>query len=357
MRKIISLILVFLPMLSTADELQIREDAPDRHVVVRGDTLWDISAKFFKDPWKWPQIWLINRDQVKDPHWIYPGNVIYLDRKTGALSVNQATPETSETGEKAATTTASPSAEVLKLQPKIRVVSQNSEAIPAIPFSHIASFLKRPLVVENEELAAAPVLVGTYEHRELLSTSDLAYAKSLPEDKGTRWQIYRPGATFVDPDTKEELGNEVAYLGDASVEKFGDPSTLRITSAVMEIHKGDRFTQAASGYSPEYVPHAPENRIAGKVIAIYGGVHQAGQYAVLTLNKGRRDGIEVGHVLALYQKGEILKSKGWFTPDIVLPDMRYGLIMVFRVFNKVSYALVMDTKIPVQLSDSARTPE
>jgi hypothetical protein len=125
----------------------------------------------------------------------------------------------------------------------------------------------------------------------------------------------------------------------------------------LEIHKGDYFAQASAGYSSNYLPHPPSTNISSKVISIYGGVQQAGQRAVITLNKGQRDGVEVGHILGLYQKGEIIKTKGWFTPNIVLPDMRYGLVMVFRVFNKVSYALVMETKLPVQLLDSARTPE
>ena len=355
MRKIISLICLLLPTLALADVVQIREDAPDRHIVVKGDTLWDISAKFFKDPWKWPEIWVLNKQAIKDPHWIYPGNVIYLDRRSGTLTVDEPAP-VSDSSAVTSTEPVTPS-DVVKLEPKVRVVSQNSEAIPVIPLNIISSYLSRPLVVESEELLSAPILIGTYEQRTLLSVNDLAYAKGMPADKGTQWQVYRPNITFVDPDTGEELGREVLYLGDASVEKFGDPSTLRVTNAILEINKGDHFAQAASGYSSNYLPHAPISNISSKVISIYGGVQQAGQHAVITINKGRRDGIEIGHVLGLYQKGEVIKTKGWFTPNIVLPDMRYGLVMVFRVFNKVSYALVMETKLPVQLLDSARTPE
>ncbi|GAB1232462.1 LysM peptidoglycan-binding domain-containing protein [Ferrigenium sp. UT4] len=342
MRKIISLICLLLPILASADVLQIREDAPDRYVVVKGDTLWDISSRFFRDPWKWPEIWALNKEAIKDPHWIYPGDVVYLDRNTGQLTVNAPAP---------------PPADPVKLEPKIRVVAQNSEAIPAISLNTIRPFLGRPLAVENEELESAPKLVGTYEQRQLLSANDVAYAQNMPTNHGLQWQIYRPNVEFVDPDTDEVLGQEVLYLGDASVEKFGDPSTLRITNAVLEINKGDYFAQAASGYAADFVPHAPQNQISAKVISIYGGVQQAGQYSVITLNKGRRDGVEAGHVFALYQKGEVLKTKGWFTPNINLPDMRYGLVMAFRVFNKVSYALVLETKLPVQLLDSARNPE
>jgi len=347
MRKIISLICLLLPILAAADVLQVREDAPDRYVVVKGDTLWDISARFFSDPWKWPEIWGLNKEAIKDPHWIYPGDVVYLDRRTGQLSVNEPI---------AAPQPITPS-DLVKLEPRVRVVAKNSEAIPAIPLNVIAPFLRRPLVVEDEELAAAPKLVGTYEQRTLISANDVAYAQNLPTDKGIQWQVYRPNVEFVDPDTDEVLGREVLYLGEGVVEKFGDPSTLRITNAILEINKGDYFAQASSGYSSDFAPHAPQNKIASKVISIYGGVQQGGQYSVITLNKGRRDGVETGHVLALYQKGEVLKAKGWFAPNVTLPDMRYGLIMVFRVFNKVSYALVLETKLPVQLLDSARNPE
>ena len=352
MRKIISLICFLLPMLASADVLQIREDAPDRYVVVKGDTLWDISAMFFKDPWKWPEIWALNKQAIKDPHWIYPGDLVFLDRRTGTLTT---TPPAAE-ADIAAPSNIAPS-DTVKLEPRVRVVGQNSEAIPAIPLDAISSFLRRPLVVDEEELDDAPKLVGTYEHRALLSVSDVAYVQNLPADKGTHWQIYRPNVKFIDPDTDEELGQEVLYLGDAAVEKFGDPSTLRITNAILEINKGDYFAQAGSGYSASYLPHAPENSISAKVISIYGGVQQGGQHSVITLSKGSRDGLEPGNILALYQKGEVLKTEGWFTPNINLPDMRYGLVMVFRVFNKVSYALVMETKLPVQLLDNARNPE
>lgn len=353
MRKIISLICFLLPIVASADVLQIREDAPDRYVVVKGDTLWDISAKFFKDPWKWPEIWALNKQAIKDPHWIYPGDLVYLDRRSGTLST---TPPEAAVESDAVSEIVTPS-NIVKLEPKVRVAGQNTEAIPAIPLDVISSFLQRPLVVDEEELDKAPKLVGTYEQRTLLSVNDLAYAQNLPFDQGRQWQVYRPNVKFVDPDTDEELGQEVMYLGDATVEKFGDPSTLRITNAILEINKGDYFAQASTGYSPSYLPRAPQSQISAKVISIYGGVQQAGQHAVITLNKGRRDGLEAGNVLGLYQKGEVIKTKGWFTPNITLPDVRYGLVMVFRVFNKVSYALVMETRLPVQLLDNARNPE
>jgi nucleoid-associated protein YgaU len=352
MRKIISLICLLLPIHAYADELQLRENAPDRHVVVKGDTLWDISATFFKDPWKWQQIWGLNKDTIKDPHWIYPGDVVYLDHTTGTLRVGAAPQQTSP--DSSATP---PDNNIVKLSPRIREVANNRDSIPTIPFSAIGPFLSKPLVIEDDELVNTPTLVATYEQRELLGSDDIAYVKNLPADKGVQWQVFRAGKTFVDPDTEETLGHEVSYLGDAVVEKFGALSELRITNAVSEIGKGDYFAQPTEALASSFVPHAPNSKVVAKIISVYGGMVQAGQNTIVTINKGKRVGLELGHVLALYQKGEVIKGRGFFNrDDTVLPDVRYGLVFVFRTFHKVSYALVMQTRLPVQVLDTAQTP-
>jgi hypothetical protein len=245
----------------------------------------------------------------------------------------------------------------IKISPRARILPGRGEAIPNISLKEIGPFFSRPLVVEDKEMAGSPKLVGTYEQRRLLGAGDVAYAKDMPNNKGERWQIYRPNVTFKDPDTGEVLGHEVMYLGDAVVEKFADISSLKITNAILEISKGDYFAQSTAGFAANFMPRAPNKEISARVISIYGGVFQAGQNAVVTLNKGTRDGLESGHVLALYQKGEVIRNPGWFKPNTVLPDVRYGLLFVFRVFDKVSYALVMETRLPVQLLDRASTPE
>ena len=344
---IISLICCLLPTFAIADTVKIRDDAPDRHIVVKGDTLWDISEKFFKDPWKWPQIWGLNKDTIKDPHWIYPGDVIVLDRTTGTLHVGElvssGTPGTAE----------APPSDIVKLSPQVRISSSEHNPIPSISAKIIGPFLSRPLIIEENGMAYAPSIVGTYEQRVILGNDDIAYAKGLTEDKGPLWQVYRPGKALIDPDSKEVLGYEASYLGDAEVEKFAAISTLKITKAIQEMNKGDRLTQASVELASNYVPRAPEGKIVARVISIYSGVEQAGQNAIITLNKGHRDGLENGHVLALYRKGEVLKEKG---ETINLPDVRYGLIFVFRTFEKVAYALVLQTRLPVYLLDNALTP-
>lgn len=344
-RFIISLICCLLPVLAFADASEIRDNAPDRHVVVKGDTLWGIAAEFLKDPWKWPQIWGMNKDSIKDPHWIYPGDVIVLDRATGTLRIGQ--------GGSAAATATSSNTDVIKLSPKVREQDSEHNAILSIPASAIGPFLSRPLVIEKNGLANAPILVGTYEKRVILGNDDIAYVKGLREDQGSQWQIYRSGKALTDPDSKEILGYEASYLGDAVVENFADISTLRITKSIQEINKGDRFTPATGELLNNYIPHAPDGQLVARVMSIYGGVSQAGQNAIVTLNKGSRDGLENGHVLALYRKGDTIKEKG---KTFRLPDIRYGLLFVFRTFDRVAYGLVMQTRLPVELLDSAQTP-
>ncbi|HUW26826.1 MAG TPA: LysM peptidoglycan-binding domain-containing protein [Gallionella sp.] len=343
MRKIISLICFLLPVLAFAvpsdTRPELRSDAPDRHVVVKGDTLWDISGKFFKDPWRWPYIWGMNKNIIRDPHWIYPGQIIFLDRATGTLRIGQA-----ETGSTSG---------VIKLSPKVREGHSAHDAIPSIPANAIAPFLSQPLVIEEGALKDDPTLIGAREGRVLLGTNDIGFVANLPSDKGNKWQIYRPGKTFTDPDTNEVLGVEAIYLGNAEATEFAEVSTVAITQSVQEIYKGDRLVVPSGEMTSHYLPRSPDSNIAASVISIYGGVSQAGQNTIITLNKGKRDGLESGHVLALYHRGEVVKSDG---KNFTLPDERYGLVFVFRVFEKVSYALVMQTRLPVQLLDHAKTP-
>lgn len=370
MRKIISLICILLPILTYADglayadELVVRENAPARYVVVKGDTLWDISNKFFKDPWKWPQIWGLNKDTIKDPHWIYPGNVVVLDPASKTLHFGEL-PKSPDIppGEVALVPDLPPSTEpadiavpdskIQKLSPKVRVVNGEHDAIASIPASIIGAFLSKPLVIENEAIDGAPTLIGSVEQRALLSFGDTAFATGIPDDKGPLWQLYRPGKALIDPDTDETLGYEAIYLGDASVHKYDAVTTLKITKSVLDIQKGDNFIQSSVGLANNYIPRSPNSKIRAKVISIYGGVDQGGQNSVITLNKGTRDGLENGHVLALYKESEHSKYNG---KTYTLPSLRYGLVVVFRTFDKVSYALVMQVQRTVRLLDSVETP-
>lgn len=351
MRKIISLICFLLPAVTFAAEAQLRDTAPEQHVVVKGDTLWDIANRFFSDPWQWPQIWGMNKDTIQDPHWIYPGDVVRLDRRSGSLRVD---------AEQSAGST-------IKLSPHIHSSQGQRLAIPAVPRGDIAPFLKYPLVIGENDLVNAPLLVATLDRRVVVGDDDIVYVQGLNEAQGTRWQIYRPGKALVDPDTKQVLGYEAIYLGEAQVEQFGAPSTVRIVHAAQEIKKGDRLVAKTAAQSDNFIPRAPSAQLVSQIISIHGGAELAGQHSVITLNKGALDGLEAGHVLALTRHGEALHNddqalcetgdvackKG---QDIALPDQHYGLAFIFRTFERVAYALVMETRFPVELLDTAQTP-
>lgn len=322
-----------------ADSAKLRNDAPERYVVVPGDTLWSISARFLKDPWLWPQIWGLNRDELKSPHKIYPGNVIALVKTADGDRLRVV-------GE----------ADTVKLSPKVRAEHTGDKAIPGIPTADIGPFLSQPLVIEENGLASAPLVLGNSDNRVILSRGDVVYTSSLPTDKGSAWQLFRPGKALKDPDDDQVLGYEAVYLGDVKVEKFGDTGTISIVSSTEEILKGDRLVPAPATTFNNYAPRAPDKAIKGRIISVYGGVNtEAGRGSVITLNKGKRDGLEIGHVLAIYRKSvtALLSERREVVP---LPDERTGLVFVFRVFDKVSYALIMHGTQPIQALDTVQTP-
>ncbi len=369
-KLIISLICCLLPALTLADTLAIRDDAPDSYVVQRGDTLWDISAKFFKDPWRWPQIWGLNKDAIKNPHWIYPGDVIVFDRHKKEVHVVPKEPEGPEEvtpppvvgpiGPEEVTpppeiVVEEPGGKGKRLHPAARVREGQHDAIPSIPFGDIKPFLNQALVIEEGEMDTDPMIVAGFE-RSLLSMGDVAYVKNLPDNKGNDWQIYRPGKALIDPDSKRILGYEATYAGTARVEKFDKISTVTIVSASEEIYPGDRLVQAAGEFPENFIPRAPDTEIKARVIKIVNGITIGGVKAVVVINQGRREGLQNGHVLALYHKGAIVRGAQFDMRDMELPDMRYGLLFVFRTFDHVSYAVVMQARLPVELLDVAQTP-
>ena len=351
-KSIISLLLLltaWLPGTSLGDELALAESAPDRYVVVKGDTLWDISARFLRDPWRWPDIWGLNKDQIKNPHWIYPGDVILLDF-TGM------TPRLRLEGVDGATDWR---LVVTKISPTIRKQDLAVSAIPSIPVDAITPFLTKPLVIDEREMGAAPLLVAGPENRVVLSAGDTAYAKGVVYEDGTEWNVYRPGRDLIDPDTRELLGREAVHLGELKVTQFGDISRVAITKSVLEITPGDRLVKIVPATVLPYIPRAPGKSIVGKVIAgPHSSVTEIGPQMVVVLNRGARDGLETGNVLALYRDLPMVRPAGAKDPKerIKLPRERYGVVFVFRVFEKVSYALVMHTTRPVNLLDAVQTP-
>jgi hypothetical protein len=326
---------------------ELKATAPDRYTVVPGDTLWSISQRYLSAPQRWPALWSLNRDTVKNPNRIYPGDILVLDRSKGQLEVI--------------------ASDTIKLSPRIRIERTGIDEIPSIPAALIEPYLTRPLVIEPNGLDLAPMIIATQENRVVLGAGNVAYARGLSNAPEETWHIYRRGKALVDPETNLTVGYEATFLGSARVRKSGEPSTIEIISANQEITTGDRLVAAGPPQIPNYGPHAPSGAVRGRVMSIYGGVGTVGEgsrNSVITLNRGKADGIEVGHVLALLRVGTPVgqpnSAPGTVEPVPVgtmkIPDERYGLVFVFRVFDRVSYALVMDVSRPVNPLDVVQTP-
>jgi len=346
-RIISALILAVTAACAFADEpLKLVDNPPERHIVVRGDTLWGISGKFLKQPWRWPEIWQLNKDEIKNPHWIYPGDVIILDLSgsTPRLRVGKNVP-TSGSGNQNG-----------KLQP--RIYSESSQqAIPSIPPNDIEPFISKPLIIEAGAHDNQPRIVATAEDRVLVGNGDEAYVSGIPDVSIEKWQVFRPGKPLKDPDTGKIIAYEAFFLGNANLVKPGEPATVRITQAKQEIGRGDRLLPAPPAEILSYVPHHPDHEISARVVSIYGGVSEGGRNSVISLNRGQSSGLEVGHVLALFRNRVSIdvdnQGRRTSTP---IPEQRYALAFVFRVFDGISYALIVDSSRSVIVGDAARNP-
>lgn len=321
-----------------AEPLKLVDNPPDRHIVVPGDTLWGISGKFLKQPWRWPEIWHMNKAEIKNPHLIYPGDIILLEFFAGNPRLKIAKPFNN------------------KLQPKIYSEAVKLE-IPSIPSNVIEAYVSRPLIIEPGEHDNLARIVATQEDRMMLGNGDTAFASGIPDASIENWSVFRRGKPLNDPDTGEVIAHEAFFLGSAKLVRPGEPAVIRVTSAKEEIGRGDQLLPAPLPEIIAYVPHRPEQSIAAKVMSIYGGVNEGGPGFVVTLNRGKNDGLEVGHVLALLRnRVGVGQDDDGRRVTTVLPEERYALVFVFRVFDRVAYALVVESAKSVFIGDSARNP-
>jgi hypothetical protein len=391
-KTIISLILLLtllFPAFAADTGGVIREDAPDRYTVVPGDTLWSISGRFLKDPWKWPEVWKMNQEQIKNPHRIYPGEVVVLDRAAQQLRIGQPGA--------AAGAAAGAAVQTVKLSPRVRAEKIADAAIPAISPSVIEPWLSRPLVVGQNELEATPFILATQENRVAIGAGSVAYAEGLKREAGSLWQVFRRGDALIDPDTKEILGYQAVHLGEARVVNYAPQSTIQITKSNQEIYAGDRLLPAAKEQPTfSYVPRAPGKPVRARIVSTYGNLGETGPSGIVALSKGSRDGLEVGHVLAISRAQSTAQfeiraqplfgrtgplgsdapvtfhtesitprdsfplaptSKPVRPEDVAkLPDERYGLVMVFRTFDRAAFGIVMQASRPVAVNDVASNP-
>jgi hypothetical protein len=331
---------------------ELAPNAPDSYTVKTHDTLWAISGLFLKSPWRWPELWGMNLDQIRNPHLIYPGQVLYLDKTGGRARLRMGQPVDGTD----------------KLSPRVRSSAIGSDALASIPFGLIEPFLNDAVIFQTDELARAPRIVATQENRVVLGRGDTAYVRG-DLSNGTDYRIFREPKPLVDPTTKEILGYEAVYVGSAEYTKPGEtrvdaagksevvPATFIVTNVRQEAGIGDRLALAPVREYTNYAPHAPQGTLEGQIVSLYGDALTAGQNQIVALNRGAKDGMERGHVLALVHTGErIVDRTDASKPTIKLPDERHGLLFVFRVFDRMSYALILSVKEPVSPGDRFTQP-
>jgi len=335
---------------------ELAPGAPDAHTVQPGDTLWDISKLFLKSPWRWPELWGMNLDQVRNPHLIFPGQVLVLE-KTG----DRARLRVAQAGSGAPSNT-------VRLSPRVRSNTLDSGAIGSIPLHLIGPFLTEAVIFDDDELLRAPRIVAAQEGYVTMSQGQLAYVLGeLGPSSGYR--LFREPQPLHDFDTRELLGYEARYVGTAEFVRPGDsrvddrgqtvvvPATVSIQSVRMEAGVGDRLAPLPARDLQAYAPHHPSEPMSGRVLQIYGDALSAGQNQIVALNRGERDGVERGHVLALWRQGDrrVKQIDGQRT-ELQLPNEQNGLLFVFSVFERTSYALILSVNVPVFPGDAFTQP-
>ena len=350
---------------------EISPNAPDEYTVKSGDTLWAISGLFLKQPWRWPELWGMNLQDIKNPHLIYPGQKLYLERINGRASLRTRQAANGEIP-----------TETIRLSPRTRYEGLARGALPTLNSQFIEPFLAEPVIVDEDGLNSAPRIVAAQEGRVLLTRGDRAYARSPgdsalvddPTKAKKAYRVFRNATPLKDPITGEILGYEAQYVGKAllsrgestqeSTNKEGKiqidivPATIDIIAAKEEMRVGDHLLPEPEPQLMNYVPRAPSESLDGRIVSVYGSaVANAAQNQVVAINLGTRDGVESGHVMAIMKDGARLIDKtDPARAALKLPDERNGLLMIFRTFEKLSYALVLDITDPVKVGDRLIDP-
>ncbi|MBT8767353.1 LysM peptidoglycan-binding domain-containing protein [Pseudomonas boanensis] len=321
--------------------VELKDGHPERYTVVRGDTLWDISGKFLRQPWKWPEIWHAN-PQIENPHLIYPGDVLTLVYVDGQprLMLNRGA-----------------SRGTIKLSPTVRSTPM-AEAIPTIPLEAINSFLLSNRIIDDPaQFDSAPYIVAGNAERVVSGAGDRVYARGAFSEEQPAYGIFRQGKTYLDPNTQEFLGINADDIGGGEVvAEEGDIATMELTRSTQEVRLGDRlFPSEERAVNSTFMPSEPASEIDGLILDVPRGVTQVGQFDVVTINKGKRDGLAEGNVLAVFKTGETVRDR-ITGENIKIPDERAGLLMVFRTYDKLSYGLMLQATRPLEVMDKVHNP-
>ena len=334
------------PAQEMAKPVRLAPTAPDRYVVQRGDTLWDISGKFLTDPWYWPEIWYAN-PQIDNPHLIYPGDVIsmiYVDGQPRLIL---------ERGDSS----------VVRLSPSVRSESLD-DAILTVPYEHIQAFLSKPSVLDRKTVEEAPYILTTREGHLVHGAGTEVYVRGAEGSETGTFTVMHVGDELRDPDDGDLLGYEGIYVGEGTIKRDGDPATMLLNQTQREALNGDKLLAAVQEYPLRFTPRSPDEPVEGRIVSVTDGVSIVGAYQIVTLNMGTNDGIEPGHVLAVFQAGRVAKDRfanrgffrGYFPEKVDLPEEYAGHMMVFRSFDDISYGLIVKAKSEIHVLDVVRNP-
>ena len=310
-------------------------DYPDQYVVKVGDTLWDIAGTFLRDPWFWPEIWYIN-PEVENPHLIYPGDVlalVYIDGQPRITNVRGSS---------------------YRLSPQARVTPL-TEAITSVPYDSVAAFLSSGVVLEKDEIDDLPYLLSTRGDHLIAAAGNEVYIRGTDDRPGSRYNVVQVGEPLIDPDNNNLVGYQGNLIAEGTLRRGGDPSTMALIKSTQEAKQGDVLVPVSVDVPLNFFPQAPSTDINGQIIAVVGGVTQIGQYQVVVMNRGTSDGLAVGDVLTVFQKGEEISDrvKGG---KVKLPDEAAGTVMVFKVYDEIGYGLVMEATQALHIEDFVRNP-